>query len=406
MNQQLVNRTVLVAVVAVISFIFIGIIKPFLVAIFLAALFAALSHPIYQKLLHWLGHREVLASLLTLLLLICFVFIPVGLVAATAVSQALEIANFAKPWVQQQLATPGLITETLQSLPFYEQVEPFRDLFISQMGEFVGTLSKIMVDFFQAATVGTFNAVLMSFIILYTMFFFLIDGDRLLYYVLYYLPLSDDEEKQLLVRFTSVTQATLKGTAVIGLMQGALNGVAFAVAGIPSALFWAVAMVFLSVVPGIGTALVWLPAALYLVITGKFLAALLLFLFCAIFVGSLDNFLRPKLVGNDTQLHELLIFFSTLGGLLMFGFWGFVIGPIVAALFVTIWEIYGDEFAEWLPTTAYVPKSGPVDSPKNIPKRQQRKRKLAAENAQQGESDTTEKGATDVNHNQSGRSDT
>lgn len=372
MNQQLVNRAVLILVLIVISLFFIGIIKPFLIAIFLAALFAALSHPVYQHLLRWLGEREVLASLLTLLLLICFVFIPVGLVAVTAVSQALDVAGIAKPWVQQQLAQPGLITETLQSLPFYKQLEPFRDLFINQLGEFVGSLSKITVDFLQAATVGTFNAILMSFIILYTMFFFLIDGDRLLYYVLYYLPLSDDEEKQLLVRFTSVTRATLKGTAVIGLMQGALNGMAFAVADIPSALFWAVAMVFLSVVPGIGTAVVWLPAAIYLVISGKFLAAFLLFLFCAIFVGSLDNFLRPKLVGNDTQLHELLIFFSTLGGLLMFGFWGFVIGPIVAALFVTIWELYGDEFAEWLPTTAYVPKSGPVDSPKQIPKRQKR----------------------------------
>jgi len=362
MNQKLVNRAVLVLVLVAISLLFLGIVKPFLVAIFLAALFAALSNPLYQKLLKYFRGREALASIVTLILLTLFVFVPVGFVAVATVSQAVDISAAAKPFVQE-LATPGVITTMLESLPFYEQIAPYRELFFGQLGELVGGISKLTVDLLQAATIGTFNAILMGFIVLYTMFFFLIDGDRLLYYVLYYLPLSDDEEKQLLARFTSVTRATLKGTAVIGLMQGALNGLAFYVAGIPSALFWGVSMIFLSVVPGIGTAAVWIPAVIYLVISGQYLAAILLCGFCAVVVGSLDNFLRPKLVGGDTQLHELLIFFSTLGGLLMFGFWGFVIGPIVAALFVTVWELYGEEFAEWLPTTAYIPKSGPVKMP-------------------------------------------
>lgn len=366
MNQKLVNRTVLVLVLLGISILFLGIVKPFLVAIFLAALFSALSHPLYERLLKQFGGREALASISTLILLILFVFVPLGMVATTAISQALDISNQARPWVQQQLATPGAISAMLQNLPFYEQLLPYRDLFFGQLGELVGGLSKLTVDFIQAATVGTLNAILMSFIVLYTMFFFLIDGDRLLYYVLYYLPLSDDEEKQLLARFTSVTRATLKGTAVIGLLQGGLNGFALYVAGVPSALFWGVAMVFLSVVPGIGTAAVWIPAVIYLLVGGKFLSAILLCAFCAIIVGSLDNFLRPKLVGSDTQLHELLIFFSTLGGLITFGFWGFVIGPIIAALFVTIWSIYGEEFSEWLPTTAYSPKSGPVHTPPKL----------------------------------------
>ena len=173
------------------------------------------------------------------------------------------------------------------------------------------------------------------------MFFFLVDGDRLLYYLLYYLPLNDEDEKKLLSRFTSVTRATLKGTAVIGFLQGGLAGIALWLAGIPSALFWAICMMLLSVVPGVGTAIIWLPAVIYLVVGGQYLTALLVGLFCAIVVGTIDNVLRPRLVGNDTQMHELMIFFSTLGGLLMFGFMGFVIGPIIAALFVTVWELYG-----------------------------------------------------------------
>jgi len=200
-------------------------------------------------------------------------------------------------------------------------------------------------------------------IILYTLFFFLIDGDRLLYYVLYYLPLNDEDETKLLRRFTSVTRATLKGTAVIGVLQGSLAGLALYFAGIPSALFWAVTMMVLSVVPGVGTALVWIPAVIYLLVGGQFLTAVLVAAFCGVVVGTVDNVLRPKLVGNDTQLHELMIFFSTLGGLIMFGFMGFVIGPIIAALFVTIWELYGDEFQSWLPTTAFRPHGEPVELP-------------------------------------------
>ena len=144
---------------------------------------------------------------------------------------------------------------------------------------------------------------------------------------------------------------------MIGILQGTLAGIALAFGGVPSALFWAVAMMFLSVVPGIGTALIWIPAVIYIGVNTGWLLALVVGAFCAVIVGSVDNILRPKLVGGDTQLHELLIFFSTLGGLLIFGFWGFVIGPIIAALFVTVWELYGEEFSHWLPTSAFMPSS-------------------------------------------------
>ena len=155
----------------------------------------------------------------------------------------------------------------------------------------------------------------------------------------------------MLDRFTSVARATLKGTAVIGILQGGLAGLAFAVVGIPSAVFWGVIMILLSVLPGIGTALIWIPAGVILGTSGHWPQAIGLMVFCGIVVGSLDNVLRPKLVGKDTQMHELLIFFGTLGGIMMFGFVGFIIGPIVAALFTTIWDIYGIAFKDVLPET-------------------------------------------------------
>jgi predicted PurR-regulated permease PerM len=195
------------------------------------------------------------------------------------------------------------------------------------------------------------------------MFFFLVDGDKLLEKILYYIPLEDDDERRMLARFTSVSRATLKGTAVIGLVQGALAGIAFAVAGIPSAVFWAALMAVLSIIPGIGTALVWGPAAVILATQGHWGAASGLAFFCGVIVGGVDNFLRPRLVGKDTEMHDLLILFSTLGGIALFGFIGFIIGPIVAALFVTVWEIYGVVFKDVLPETAALLRAPESEGP-------------------------------------------
>jgi predicted PurR-regulated permease PerM len=121
--------------------------------------------------------------------------------------------------------------------------------------------------------------------------------------------------------------------------------------GIPSAAFWGAIMVVLSIIPSVGTAVIWLPAAVILGIGGAVGKAVVLSLFCAVAVGSVDNLLRPVFVGKDTQMHELMIFFGTLGGIFMFGIIGVIIGPIIAALFITIWEIYGQAFRDILPDT-------------------------------------------------------
>jgi len=363
MQQRLVNRCVLVFILVFITLLFLNLIQPFLQAIFVAALFAAMFHPLYRSVLRRVGERRVLASALTIFIVLFFVVVPLALLLAVVTAQAVDIGQSATPWIRQQLSTPGLITQTLEGLPLYRYIEPYRELALERLGDVAGIASGWLVDAMQSATLGTFSALFSVLVVLYTLFFFLMDGDRLLYYMLYYLPLNDEDETKLLHRFTSVTRATLKGTAVIGFLQGLLAGAALFFAGIPSAVFWAVAMMVLSVVPGIGTALVWIPAVIYLIVGGEYVTALVVALFCAVVVGTVDNVLRPKLVGNDTQLHELMIFFSTLGGLIMFGFMGFVIGPIIAALFVTLWELYGDEFQEWLPSTAFRPEGEPIELP-------------------------------------------
>jgi predicted PurR-regulated permease PerM len=135
---------------------------------------------------------------------------------------------------------------------------------------------------------------------------------------------------------------------VIGVIQGTLSGLAFWVAGIPQALFWTVVMVVLSILPVIGGALVWVPACIILLASGQVLKGLLLAAFCGLIVGSVDNVLRPRLVGRDTKMHDLMILFSTLGGILAFGPIGFIIGPILAGLFVTSWELFGVAYRDVL----------------------------------------------------------
>lgn len=354
-STTLVNKSVLAIVVAAISALFLGIIWRFLEAIFLAGLFAAVFHPLYRRILPITGSRKGISSLLTLLIVLCFVFIPIVMIGTVFVGQGAQLASNTLPWFQSVVNEPGFITSQLERLPFYGLVEPYRDQLAERLGGLFVATSSTAVDILQSATRGTVSAVITLLLVLYSFFFFLMDGDKLIKHILYYLPLDDKNEVLLLNRFRSVTIATLKGTAVIGFLQGTLAGIGLWVCNIPNALFLSVTMMLLSVVPGIGAALVWIPACIYLAINGQWVFAIGLFLYSALLVGSIDNILRPKLVGSDTQLHELMIFFSTLGGLLTFGLPGFIIGPIIAALFVTVWEIYAVEFKDWLPVTKFIP---------------------------------------------------
>ena len=323
-------------------------------AIFLAGIFSALAHPLYLRFERWFGGRRNLASLTTLLLIVIIFLLPLGALLGIVTAQAFKVGQSVTPWVQKQISEPSVFFDLVRSIPFYDQIEPYREPILHKAGEIVGSMSKYLIKSLSSATIGTVNFLFTTFILLYTMFFFLMDGDKLLMKILYYLPLQDQDEHRMLQKFSSVTRATLRGTAVIGVLQGGVAGLAFWVVGIQTAVFWGTIMTVLSIIPGIGTALVWGPAAIILAAGGHFSKAIGLGVFCAIVVGSLDNFLRPILVGKDTQMHELMIFFGTLGGIIMFGVMGIIIGPIVVALFVTVWDIYGVAFRDILPQVGSV----------------------------------------------------
>jgi len=349
MQRHTVNNLVLLILVFSISALFLSMIRQFLMAILLAGIFSAMAQPVFRKITRLLGGRSRISSLLTLVLFSLVVLLPLSGLLGIITAQAVKVGQSATPWVQRQIAEPAAFTAYLQKIPFYEEMLPYHEQIIRKAGELANKISTFLVNNLSAWAVGTVNFIFMFFVFLYSGYFFLIDGRVLLDRILYYLPLEGREEKRLLDRFTSVTRATLKGTAVIGVLQGGLAGMAFAVAGIEAAVFWGTVMTVLSIIPAIGSALVWVPAAIILAAGGSYIKALGLVVFCGLVVGSLDNLLRPRLVGKDTQMHDLMIFFGTLGGIALFGVIGFLIGPIIAALFVTIWDIYGEAFRDFLP---------------------------------------------------------
>jgi predicted PurR-regulated permease PerM len=353
MNQDTVNKTILALMTIIISALFFSMISQFLMAIFLAGLFSALARPVYRYLKIWFRGRRHLASASTMLLMVVVVLIPLMFLIGIIVGQAIDVGQSVTPWVKQYIDQPDRITAYLLHLPFYEQLVPYREIILEKAGQLVGSISKLIVNGLSSATLGTANFLFMTFVFLYTMYFFQMDGVKLIRKILYYLPLGSDDENQMLEKFTSVTRATLKGSLLIGILQGGLAGTAFAIAGIDNAVFWGSVMAVMSVIPSIGSALIWGPACAILIMQGSVGAGVGLLLFCGIVVGSLDNVLRPILVGKDTKMHELMIFFGTLGGIMMFGISGIFIGPLIASLFVTIWELYGVAFSGFLPEVHY-----------------------------------------------------
>jgi len=356
------RRAFLLVLVGAISVGFLLMIRPFIMPLLLAAIFTGLSYPIQRGVARLLGGRPALGSAITILLLLLIVVGPLLFFLGIVAGQAAEITQAIGPWIQERIAagrSAGLGTQ----LPLPDFLAPYQSQILEKLGELTSVIGQYFFNSLTAATRGTATFILSLFVMLYAMFFFLRDGQGLLSRILYYVPLHTEDELRMVEKFVSVTRATIKGSLVIGILQGTLAGAAFAVAGVPAAAFWGTVMAVLSVIPGLGTALVWVPAAGWLYVAGQSGAAIGLSIWCVVVVGMVDNVVRPTLVGRDTQMSDLMIMLSTLGGLLFFGAPGLLIGPILAGLFVTVWEIYGEAFAHYLPEVDLTGARESVENP-------------------------------------------
>jgi predicted PurR-regulated permease PerM len=331
-----------VAAVVAFSLLFLRLIAPFLEAVIVAA---ALSGLLYRLFL-WFAARfpnRPLAAIATVVLVFFAVVLPILFLVFAFVREAGRLTNEIAPWIQGQLSGEGPQWQVPGWVPFAEYFELYRDQILGRLGDVVSQAGTYLVDAASALTQGTLLFVLNLFIMLYTMVFLFLSGPRLSR-ILEYTPLTPEDLEIITEKGISIARATIKGTVVVGLLQGLLAGAAFAVAGIQGPVFWGVVMAFASVIPGIGAAIVWIPAVIYLFVVGKILAAVGLLAWCMLVVSSVDNVVRPWLVGTDARMPDVLILLSTLGGIAMFGASGILIGPIIAGFFITSWHIFSATF--------------------------------------------------------------
>ena len=343
MNETSLQRKTLLLLLALVTIAFIWILLPFYGAIFWAVALGILFAPLQRKLLLKLKGRRNLATFATLGACTVIAIIPV-IITTTLLVQ--EVATLYKNVESGKLDVAGYIEQFKNFLPLYFQ--HLLDRF--GMGNLEGLREKIVKSAMQGSQFfatqafsfgqGTFDFLVSFFIMLYLLFFLLRDGPELVRKVRTAVPLAEQQKRRLQLKFNRVVRATVKGNVLVAVTQGALGGLIFWFLDIPSALLWAVLMAFLSLLPAVGAGIVWGPVAAYFLLSGSTWQGVVLALFGVFVIGLVDNVLRPVLVGKDTRMPDYLILISTLGGLSVFGLNGFVIGPLVAALFMSSWALF------------------------------------------------------------------
>jgi predicted PurR-regulated permease PerM len=334
-----------IGLLVLVTLAFFGLLADFFQPVFWAATLAVLFHPVEKRISGFLKHRRSTAAFLTLLIICLTVLIPAWAVLSAVVGEAASF--YAK--LQSGEINPAAALDWLRgTVPaINELMDRFgitRQGLQENLSSTAITVSQYIASTAMSAGQNAVRFGAMFFLMLYVLFFFLRDGDHLLTVIICALPLGDDRERELFTKFAEVSRATIKGTLIIGIVQGALGGTIFALLGIEGAVFWGSVMVVMSLLPVVGTGLIWGPAAIFLAANGEVVKALILVAFGILAIGLVDNLLRPLLVGRDTRMPDYLVLLSTLGGLAFFGVSGFVIGPIIAALFLTMWVMFASEF--------------------------------------------------------------
>jgi predicted PurR-regulated permease PerM len=343
MTQYTLQQKFFLLLLALVTCAFIYILLPYSGAVFWGVVLAILFAPLYRRLLLRTNRKPTVAALLTLLLIIVMVILPLSLISASLVQQALVVYGKVS---SGQIDFGAYFLRIVHSLPQWlvSLLERFdvTDLASLQQKLSQGAAQASQTVARQALAIGskTFDFLVGMFVMLYLLFFLLRDGQSLATRIKHAFPLSNKYKQRLFNNFTTVIRATVKGNVLVAAAQGALGGLIFWFLGVEGPLLWAVVMAFLSLLPAVGAAIVWAPVAIYFLVTGAVWQGVVLIAFGVIVIGLVDNVLRPVLVGKDTKMPDYLVLLSTLGGMALFGLNGFVIGPVVAALFIACWDLF------------------------------------------------------------------
>ena len=348
MSRTTIEEFSFFAAIALVTLAFLWLLLPFYGAILWAVILAILFNPLQRKLEHCLGGRRNLAAVLSVLACICIVVIPGSLILASLAQEATTLYNrintrefdlalqIAHLW--GALPPPVLKVLSAADLGDLAEVQTRLTSFLLQASQTIATSAVIIGQ-------NTAQFLISLGVMLYLLFFLFRDGTGLTALIRNASPLSKRHTDHILGKFTAVVKATVKGNVIIAAIQGAIGGVTFWMLGIEPALLWAVLMAILSLLPVVGAGLIWLPAAAYLLLSGNYLKGAILLAVGTLVISMVDNLLRPPLVGKGTFLPDYVVLISTIGGLSLIGMSGFVIGPLIAALFVSVWSLFADDEA-------------------------------------------------------------
>lgn len=339
---KLRQKTFLILLVAF-TIAFIVIMLPFYGAVFWAIVLAILFAPFHRRLLAKMHKRPNLAATTTLVICLVVVILPLVLISISLVREASVAYNDIRAG---QIDFAGFIQKAFAAMPAW--LVNILDRFgIGNLTALQAKLASTAIqgsEFFtrQAINIGqnTFNFLVSFTIMLYILFFLLRDGDKLAMQIKQATPLDHEHKRALFNNLTAAIRATVKGNVIVAAVQGALGGIAFWFLGVQGALLWAVIMAFLSLLPAVGAAMIWAPVAIYFLLTGAIWQGVTLIAFGVLVIGLVDNILRPILVGKDTQMPDFIVLISTVGGMALLGLNGFVIGPVIAAMFITLWQMF------------------------------------------------------------------
>lgn len=343
MVNSTLEQKVFLALLLVVSVAFGWILLPFYGAVFWAVILAIIFAPVQRRLLARLNARRNLAALATLFICLLVAVLPVILIAGVLVQEGTTLY---KQIESGEIDIDSFVSHARELLPasWQAQMQRFGLGDMDQIRERLAS-SALQGSQFLATKAfsfgqGTFQFMLSFFLMLYLLFFLLRDGRELVARIRKAVPLSDNQKRRLFSKFTRVVRATVKGNIVVAATQGALGGIIFAILGIPSAVLCGVLMAFLSLLPAVGAGVIWTPVAIYFLMKGLIVQGVILILYGVLVIGLVDNILRPILVGKDTKMPDYVVLISTLGGLSLFGLNGFVIGPLIAALFISAWGLF------------------------------------------------------------------
>ena len=334
------SKNVFIILLVITTLLFAVLIIDFILAIFWAIVLAILFSPINQYIEEKFN-KPTLSSLFTIIFIFIVILIPCFFLLTAVANETLIIVkaietgeiNLEKFLISTSQLLPTL-TERINGLGYSTNT------LIEQLNNIALETSQYALSLVMNTGENILRFLLSAFVMIYLLFFFLKDGDLIIAKCIDVFPLDDDQEKYLIEKFNNVTKATVKGTILVGVTQGIIGGIIFALLDIQAAVLWGVLMAFFSIVPTIGTAIIWFPAACLLFFSGAWLKALILLLIGFFVIGLIDNFLRPYLVGKETKLPDYMILLTTLGGVSLVGLSGFIIGPIIAALFLTLWSLF------------------------------------------------------------------